>query len=57
MYRSASCHLKEQESDILNYIMAINDFKHMCSLGEGRLNKESELYNLRLLIISRIIEN
>lgn len=49
MYRSASCHLKEQESDILNDIM--------CSIGEGRLNKESELYNLRFLIISRIIEN
>lgn len=57
MYRSASCHLKEQESDILNDIMVINNFKHMCSIGEGRLNKESELYNLRFLIIPRIIEN
>lgn len=57
MYRCASCHLKEQKSDILNYIMVINNFKHMCSIGERRLNKESELYNLRFFIVSGIIEN
>lgn len=57
MYHCALCHLKEQKSDILNYIMVINNFKHMCSIGERRLNKESELYNLRFFIISGIIEN